>query len=168
MPEHTSDGERGDSFAGSQSRAAGGEPDYYAVLGLRPDASDDEVRRAFHRLAKLWHPDRYMAAPALLRERAERRMRALIAAHEALGDPVRRHVYDRRYGHPATSPHPERQRAHASSEPSHPHAGHTATAAAYTYVAQDGVVIRLAACGTALGAGEGVAALAVECALWHA
>ena len=137
MPERTFDGERGDSFAGSQSRAAGGEPDYYAVLGLRPGASDDEVRRAFHRLAKLWHPDRYMAAPAPLRERAERRMRALIAAHEALGDPVRRHVYDRRYGHPATSLHPEHQRPHAGSEPTHPHASHAATAAAYTYEAQD-------------------------------
>jgi predicted Zn-dependent protease with MMP-like domain len=130
MPEHTSEGERGDTFAASESRAAGGEPDYYAVLGLQPGTSDDEVRRAFHRLAKLWHPDRYMAAPARLRERAERRMRALIAAHETLGDPVRRHLYDRRYSHPAASLHPEHQHPHAGSEPGHSHAGYAATAAA--------------------------------------
>lgn len=77
---------------------AHGEPDYYAVLGLRPGASGDDVRRAFHRLAKLWHPDRYMTAAHELRARAERRMRALTAAHDVLGDPVRRRAYDLRHG----------------------------------------------------------------------
>lgn len=78
-----------------------GEPDYYAALGLRPGASSDDIRHAFHRLAKLWHPDRYMAAAPELRARAERRMRALTAAHDVLGDPVRRRVYDLRHGYPA-------------------------------------------------------------------
>jgi predicted Zn-dependent protease with MMP-like domain len=104
MPEHASAGESApdDPFADSATRADG-EPDYYAALGVRPTASDDEIRHAFHRLAKLWHPDRYMTAPPALRERAERRMRLLIAAHEALSDPIRRHVYDRRYGHPVAA-----------------------------------------------------------------
>jgi predicted Zn-dependent protease with MMP-like domain len=136
MPEHTS-ADDGEPFAGTDGRAADGEPDYYSVLGVRPGASDDEIRHAFHRLAKLWHPDRYMAAPAPLRERAERRMRALIAAHEVLGDPVRRHVYDRRYGHPAAALHAEHLHEHAGSTPVYAHAGHMATATAFTEGIQD-------------------------------
>ncbi|MEO7002949.1 MAG: J domain-containing protein, partial [Ktedonobacterales bacterium] len=48
----------------------GGEPEYYAVLGIAPAASEVELRHAYRRLAKLWHPDRYTAAPAELRARA--------------------------------------------------------------------------------------------------
>lgn len=70
------------------------EPNYYAVLGVAPDASDAEIQRAFRRLAKLWHPDRYTGAPPVMRERAERRMRMLLRARDVLADPVRRHEYD--------------------------------------------------------------------------
>lgn len=70
------------------------EPNYYAVLGVAPDASDEEIQRAFRRLAKLWHPDRYAGAPLVMRERAERRMRMLLRARDVLADPVRRHEYD--------------------------------------------------------------------------
>jgi len=85
-----------DAFADSEAER--GEPDYYAALGVRPDATSDEIRRAYHRLAKLWHPDRYMGAPAALRERAERRMRHLTAAYAELGDPTARRAYDQRRG----------------------------------------------------------------------
>lgn len=72
----------------------GGAPDYYGALGLAPDASAEEIHEAYRRLAKLWHPDRYAVAPPELRARAERRMRAVNAAHAALGDPARRRAYD--------------------------------------------------------------------------
>ncbi|HEV2237438.1 MAG TPA: metallopeptidase family protein [Ktedonobacterales bacterium] len=72
------------------------EPDYYAALGLTPAASADEVRRAYHRLAKLWHPDRFMHAPESLRERAGRRMRTLTAAYAVLGNAEERRAYDAR------------------------------------------------------------------------
>jgi predicted Zn-dependent protease with MMP-like domain len=99
MPEDTLAGEaaRDDPFR--VGIGLGDAPDYYAVLGLRPGASEDEIRRAFHRLAKLWHPDRYLTAPPELRRRAERRMRTLTAAHRALGDPRRRETYDRLHGY---------------------------------------------------------------------
>jgi predicted Zn-dependent protease with MMP-like domain len=74
------------------------EPDYYAALGLTPAASADEVRRAYHRLAKLWHPDRFMHAPESLRERAGRRMRTLTAAYAVLGNAEERRAYDARRG----------------------------------------------------------------------
>ncbi len=79
----------------------GGEADYYAILGVAPDASRETIHQAYRRLAKLWHPDRYTLAPETLRERAERRMRAISRAWTELGDPIRRRAYDqRRYGSP--------------------------------------------------------------------
>ncbi len=71
--------------------------DYYGILGVAPTASQDEIRRAFWRLAKLWHPDRYRTAPDHLREQAERRMRLLTEAYSVLEDPERRAEYDRAY-----------------------------------------------------------------------
>jgi len=87
----------------------GREPDYYALLGVPPTASDDEIHRAFRRLAKLWHPDRFTAAPPALRARAERRMRAVISARDVLADPIRRHEFDARRGGPHAEPalHPD-------------------------------------------------------------
>jgi predicted Zn-dependent protease with MMP-like domain len=74
------------------------EPDYYAALGLTPAASAEDVRRAYHRLAKLWHPDRFMHAPESLRARAGRRMRMLTAANAVLGNAESRREYDARRG----------------------------------------------------------------------
>jgi len=65
--------------------------DYYAVLGLEPSASDDEIRRTYKRLALEAHPDKNPER----REWAEARIRELIAAYEVLADPDRRHALDR-------------------------------------------------------------------------
>ena len=81
-----------DGYTASQP----GEPDYYATLGIAPDAPHDELRQTYRRLAKLWHPDRYVSAPPTLRAQAERRMRALNAAYFVVGDSIRRHLYDQR------------------------------------------------------------------------
>ncbi|HEX6544421.1 MAG TPA: metallopeptidase family protein [Ktedonobacterales bacterium] len=94
---------------------AGGEADYYAVLGVAPGASHETIHQEYRRLAKLWHPDRYTYSSPELRERAERRMRAISRAWAELGDPIRRQAYNqRRYGsshtemfwQPATGHHP--------------------------------------------------------------
>ncbi len=71
--------------------------DYYGILGVAPTASEDEIRHAYRRLAKLWHPDRYRVAPERLREQAERRMRLLTEAHGVLGNAEKRAEYDREY-----------------------------------------------------------------------
>lgn len=76
----------------------GGEPDgddYYAVLGIAPGASAAAIRQAFRRQAMRWHPDHFTTAPPERQEYAARRMRAILAAQHALGDPLRRHFYDR-------------------------------------------------------------------------
>ncbi len=70
-------------------------PDFYARLGVSADASHDELRRAYHRLVKLWHPDRYATAIDSMHAQAERRMRQLNEAYRTLSDPVARADYDR-------------------------------------------------------------------------
>ncbi len=77
--------------------AATTQRDYYGILGVAQTATPDEIRQAFWRLAKLWHPDRYRTAPEPLRAQAERRMRLLTEAHATLADPTRRADYDRIY-----------------------------------------------------------------------
>ena len=80
--------------ADAADEASPGTPDYYARLGVSSDVTPDELRRAYLRLVKLWHPDRYTGAPDSLRARAERRVRQLNEAYETLSDPVARADYD--------------------------------------------------------------------------
>lgn len=75
-----------------------GEPDYYAILGLRTAASDEEIRQAYRSLAMRWHPDHYAMAPEEVGRQAERRMRMINRARDVLGDPALRRDYDRRHG----------------------------------------------------------------------
>ena len=101
---------------------SGAEADYYAILGVAPDAAHETIHQAYRRLAKLWHPDRYTFAPPPLRERAERRMRAISRAWAELGDPLRRRAYDqRRYGSSWMGVTPEYTATHRAA--GHPEPG---------------------------------------------
>lgn len=64
--------------------------DYYDALGVSRDASAQEIKRAFRRIARESHPD---ANPG--DARAEDRFRAAAEAYEVLSDPQRRAAYDR-------------------------------------------------------------------------
>jgi curved DNA-binding protein CbpA len=76
----------------------GTERDYYATLGLGPDASEDEIRRTYRRLALQWHPDRNPGDA-----RAEERFKEISEAYAILIDAGKRRAYDqgRRTGRPA-------------------------------------------------------------------
>lgn len=63
--------------------------DYYKVLGVRRDASADEVQKAYRKLARKFHPDVNRAAGA------EGRFKEVAEAYEVLKDPDKRAKYDR-------------------------------------------------------------------------
>ena len=58
--------------------------DPYAVLGVPPDASDDDVEQAWRKRMQEYHPDRVANAAPELRELAERRAREANAAWETI------------------------------------------------------------------------------------
>src|SRR5216683_2561649 len=66
--------------------------DYYEVLGVSRNASDEELKKSFRRLAKQYHPD------ANKEQGAETRFIEINEAYEVLSDPQKRAAYDR-YGH---------------------------------------------------------------------
>jgi molecular chaperone DnaJ len=65
--------------------------DYYEVLGVPRNASDEEIRREFRKLAKLYHPDRNREPGA------EEKFKEINEAYQVLSDPEKRSRYDR-YG----------------------------------------------------------------------
>jgi DnaJ-class molecular chaperone len=62
--------------------------DPYAILGVPRNASDDDIRRAFRKLAKELHPD-------LNRSGTDERFKKVSSAYEILGDPDKRRAFDR-------------------------------------------------------------------------
>ncbi|WP_411831910.1 DnaJ C-terminal domain-containing protein [Pseudoxanthomonas mexicana] len=62
--------------------------DYYAVLGVEPGAGDAEIKTAYRRLARKYHPDVSKEAGA------EDQFKAVNEAYEALRDPAKRAAYD--------------------------------------------------------------------------
>jgi len=66
-----------------------GTKEYYQVLGVKPDAKPEEIKKAFHRLALHYHPDKNPGNKA-----AEQRFKEITEAHEVLSDPDKRSKYD--------------------------------------------------------------------------
>ena len=71
------------------------ERDYYAVLGVPRTANADEIKKAFRRLARQYHPDLHSGSK---KAEMEKKFKELNEAHEILSDPDKRKKYDR-YGH---------------------------------------------------------------------
>jgi DnaJ-class molecular chaperone len=64
--------------------------DPYKVLGVARDASTADIKRAFHKLAKKWHPDLNPGDAG-----AEAKFKSITGANELLSDPERRAAFDR-------------------------------------------------------------------------
>lgn len=69
--------------------------DYYEVLGVPKNASEQDIKKAYRSMAKKYHPDRNKDNPE-----AEAKFKEVQEAHEVLSDPQKRAAYDQ-YGHAA-------------------------------------------------------------------
>ncbi|MBL8896280.1 MAG: J domain-containing protein [Planctomycetes bacterium] len=67
--------------------------DYYQILGVPRGASEKEIRDAFRKLARQFHPDRHEQG-SKEQKAAEERFKEITEAHEVLGDPEKRKRYD--------------------------------------------------------------------------
>jgi DnaJ-class molecular chaperone len=73
--------------------------DYYDILGVSKDASQDEIKTAYRKQALEWHPDKHKDN----KEAAEKRFKEINEAYQVLSDKEKRSAYDR-FGHSAFSP----------------------------------------------------------------
>ncbi|NWW20252.1 DNJB8 protein, partial [Falcunculus frontatus] len=65
--------------------------DYYKVLELQKDASQDDIKKSYHKLALKWHPDKNPRN----KEEAEKKFKEIVEAYETLSDPQKRLLYDK-------------------------------------------------------------------------
>ena len=72
--------------------------DYYESLGLGRDASEDEIKKAFRKLAMKYHPDRTQGD-----KEAEEKFKTFKEAYDVLSDPEKKAAYDR-FGHAGVDP----------------------------------------------------------------
>jgi molecular chaperone DnaJ len=70
-----------------------GRTDYYKTLGVGKGASDEEIKKAYRKLARQYHPDRNPGD-----KKAEEKFKEISQAHDVLSDPEKRKAYDRGQG----------------------------------------------------------------------
>ena len=63
--------------------------DYYKILGVNKDASQDDIKKAFRKLSIKWHPDKNQGS-----KDAEAKFKEIAEAYEVLSDPKKREEYD--------------------------------------------------------------------------
>jgi molecular chaperone DnaJ len=68
-------------------------PDYYKILGVGKNASEEEIKKAYRKLARQYHPDRNDGD-----KRSEERFKEISQAHDVLSDAEKRKAYDRGSG----------------------------------------------------------------------
>mmetsp|Transcript_18430 Transcript_18430/g.44329 ORF Transcript_18430/g.44329 Transcript_18430/m.44329 type:complete len:549 (+) Transcript_18430:86-1732(+) len=87
-------GAGGSGFGGGQKTSittAAGDEDYYDILKVARDATPAQIKKAYYKEARQWHPDKNPNNPE-----AEHKFKAISEAYEVLSDPQKRTIYNER------------------------------------------------------------------------
>lgn len=68
--------------------------DYYDILGVNKNATDEDIKKAYRKLAAKWHPDRWVNATDEEKKTAEEKIKEINEANSVLSDPEKRRDYD--------------------------------------------------------------------------
>lgn len=90
--------------------------DYYAILGVSPDADRDTIRTVFRKLCHIYHPDKGLEGVS------QQRIKDIYEAYEVLSDPEQRAAYDRQYKRGGTR---QTDRTGNTRQQNHQDNGHT-------------------------------------------
>src|SRR5262252_1433285 len=77
--------------------------DYYDILGVAKNASEDEIKKAYRKLAMKYHPDRNQGREGASAKESEEKFKEAKEAYEILTDAQKRGAYDR-FGHAGVDP----------------------------------------------------------------
>jgi DnaJ family protein A protein 2 len=66
----------------------------YDRLEISPDSSEAQIKKAYNKLSKVWHPDRHVNSPAEIKEQATSKFQEIGQAKEVLLDEKKRQIYD--------------------------------------------------------------------------
>ncbi|XP_054156109.1 dnaJ homolog subfamily C member 7-like [Oppia nitens] len=69
--------------------------DYYKILGVPKSANEDEIKKAYRKLAVMHHPDKHSTAPEAERKDHEKKFKEVGEAYAVLSDAEKRKIYDR-------------------------------------------------------------------------
>lgn len=86
--------QKGDDFSKDQKDHdddKASQPTAYEVLGIKPGATLTEIRSAYHRMARMNHPDKVVGLAPEFRHLAERRMKVITAAYRSLSEHSKQH-----------------------------------------------------------------------------
>jgi Flp pilus assembly protein TadD len=78
--------------------------DYYRILGIRSDATREEIKDAWNFSVKAFHPDKFASSSPRQQTTAQERTKVINEAYEVLSDPVRRSNYDWKYARERSTP----------------------------------------------------------------
>ena len=89
----------GGGFANGSTAADGADRgrDFYAILGVSRDASEEDIKKAYRKAAFKWHPDKWSGKPESEQNEATEKFKAAAEAYEVLSDKEKKSLYDR-YG----------------------------------------------------------------------
>lgn len=84
---------------------------YYEIIGVAKDATEEEIKSAYRKLAKKFHPDAHPGDPE-----CERRFREINEAYGILGDSEKRKEYDKKTAGTKSAAKPKQKRTYDNRE----------------------------------------------------